>query len=225
MIGFDPMYFVFLAPGLALAGWATWYTKHTFNKYARTGVASGMTGAESARRMLNSQGLQAVELERVGGFLSDHYDPRSRVLRLSPAVYDQPSLSAIGVACHEAGHALQHAKGYAPLKLRTAIVPAVGFSSRFSYIVFLGGALLNSPGLLQIGVILFAASVVFALVTLPVEWDATARAKVHMVSAGIVTPAEQVHAGRVLNAAFMTYVASAVTAILTFLYYFLRSRR
>ena len=218
-------YLIFLAPGLALAGWATWYTRHTFNKYARVGVGSGMTGAESARRMLDSQNLHDVRIERVGGFLSDHYDPRHRVLRLSPPVHDQPSLSAIGVACHEAGHALQHATGYAPLKLRTAIVPAVGLSSRFSYMVFFAGALMHSPALLQIGVILFAASVLFALVTLPVEWDATARAKVHMVSAGIVTPAEQEHAGRVLNAAFMTYVASAVTAILTFVYYFLRSRR
>jgi len=211
-------------PGLVLGGLATWYTKSTFHRYARIGSARGLTGAQAARQLLDSRGLRDVEIERVQGFLSDHYDPRSNVLRLSPPVFDSPSLSAIGVACHEAGHAMQKAEGYGPLAVRSALVPVTQFGSQGSYIFILMGLMLNLQPILMLGILLFAAVVLFSLVTLPVEWDASARAKQYMVTAGIVTPQESEHAGKVLNAAFMTYVASAVTAVLTLLSWLSRSR-
>jgi Zn-dependent membrane protease YugP len=217
-------YLLFMLPAMALAGLATLYTKSTFSKYARVRNAMGLTGAQAAYRMLQSQGVHDVRIEPVNGFLSDHYDPSSRTLRLSPQVYQSPSLSAIGVACHEAGHALQHSTGYAPLGLRTALVPAVQIGSSGSYIFFLMGMFMRSMALMQLGALLFAGVVVFSLVTLPVEWNATARAKRLMVTAGIVgTMEEQQAAGSVLNAAFLTYVASAFTALMTLLYYLLRS--
>jgi Zn-dependent membrane protease YugP len=163
-----------------------------------------------------------VAVEQVQGFLSDHYDPISRTLRLSPAVYASPSLAAIGVACHEAGHAIQHAHHYAPLALRSALVPVTQIGSYAPYLLFALGMLFQKPGLFAIGVALFGFVVLFSLVTLPVEWDASSRAKRQMVSAGIVTPAERDHAGAVLNAAFLTYVASAFTALMTLLYYLIR---
>jgi hypothetical protein len=230
---FDPMYLWFAIPGMILAGIASMLTKNTFNKYSEVMAGSRMTGAQAARHMLDSKGLSNVDIERVQGFLSDHYDPRHKVLRLSPPVYDSPSLSAIGVACHEAGHALQDAQNYAPLHLRSLLVPAASFGSRFAYFVLIAGFLLQGGGseggigllMVNAGLILFSAAVLFSIVTLPVEWDASARAKKQMVTAGIVTSAEQEHAGRVLNAAFLTYLAAAISSILTLLYFFLRSRR
>ncbi|TAN36136.1 MAG: zinc metallopeptidase [Verrucomicrobia bacterium] len=220
---FDPLYFKLVLPGLALALLATWLTKSTFAKYARVAASSGLTGAEAAERLLASQGISGVTIREHQGFLSDHYDPRDQTLNLSPEVYGSRSLAAIGVACHEAGHAIQHAKLYAPLKLRTELVPITNFGSNFSYIIFIAGMMFHSPMLFKVGVLLFMLTVVFAIVTLPVEWDASRRAKALMVRAGIVTPQEQSGAASVLNAAFLTYVASAVTALLTLLYYLLRS--
>jgi len=219
-LNFD--YLIFMIPALILAGIASAVTKGTFSKYSRVMSSSGMTGAEAARRMLYANGLHDVEIRRVHGFLSDHYNPLNRTLNLSPEVYDSSSLSAIGVACHEAGHALQHARGYLPLQLRSALVPVTQFSSHAAYIFILIGFLFRAMMLAKLGVLLFAVAVVFALVTLPVEWDASARAKRQMVSAGIVSPAEAADAGQVLNAAFLTYVASAVSALMTLLYYLLR---
>jgi Zn-dependent membrane protease YugP len=227
---FDPLYLIMAAPGLLLALYASTKTKSTFQKYAKVAASSRLTGAQAARHMLDSEGLQDVQIERVQGFLSDHYDPRARVLRLSPPVFDSPSLSSVGVACHEAGHALQHAHGYAPLALRSALVPATMISSQGAYWVFLIGIFMSQTGnlfggqLINIALVMFAVSVLFSLVTLPVEWDASARAKHQMVAAGIITPQEQPQAAAVLNAAFLTYVASAVTAIMTFVYFFLRAR-
>ena len=219
----DPLYIILALPGLLLAMAATAMTRTTFGKYARVGASSGMTGAQAAEVMLRSQGVYDVAIEPVRGFLSDHFDPRSNTLRLSPEVYGARSLSAIGVACHEAGHALQKATGYAPLHLRSALVPVTQFGSNFAYLFLFAGLFLNMAGLVQLGVILFACTVVFALVTLPVEWNASSRAKQLMVRAGIVSPAEQSRASAVLNAAFMTYIASAVTALLTLLYFLIRS--
>lgn len=220
---FDPVYFLFVGPGMLLALIATIKVRLTFDKYSKVGSASRLTGAEAARRLLDQQGLQSVTIERVDGMLSDHYDPSARTLRLSPDVYGSESLAAIGVACHEAGHALQHATAYTWLGMRSALVPATQFGSYGSYIFFLLGSFLHHPGLILIGIILFSLVVAFSLVTLPVEWDASARARRLMVSAGIVTYQEQEDAGRVLSAAFLTYLASALTALLTLLYYLYRA--
>lgn len=212
-------YWVFVLPGLLLAVIASLMTQATFRRFSRVRVLSGLTGAEAAERMLRSQGITDVRIERSRGFLSDHFDPSANTLRLSPGVYDSPSLSAVGVACHEAGHALQKASGYGPLGLRSSLVPVTQVGSQLAFPVILAGLLLHRPGLLQLGILLFAAVVAFTLITLPVEWNATARAKRLMVSSGIVTPQEQPYAASVLNAAFLTYVAAAVSSILTLLYY------
>ncbi len=219
---FDPMYLLFMLPALILAGIASAKTKGTFNKYSRVAAGSHLSGAQAARRMLDRNGLHNVAVKRGRGFLSDHYNPANRSLNLSPDVYDAQSLSAIGVACHEAGHALQHAGGYIPLQLRSAMVPVTQFSSHGAYIFIMLGFFMQSSAMLQFGVILFAVGFAFALITLPVEWDASVRAKRQMVAGGIVMPSEADDAGKVLNAAFLTYVAAAVSALLTLLYYMMR---
>lgn len=226
MIWFDPVYLLFALPGLVLSLWATFYVKSTFAKYAHVASRRGLTGAEAARAMLEAAGVRGVGIERAHGWLSDHYDPLSRTLRLSEAVHDSRSLSAIGVACHEAGHALQHATGFGLLTLRSAMVPATNIASTLSYILILIGFLLHTQTgqrFILMGAVLFSVSVLFALVTLPVEWNASARAKAAMVGGGIVSVQEADDAGRVLNAAFMTYVASAVSALLMLLYYLFRA--
>ena len=219
---FDPMYFVFLAPGLALSLYATWKTKSTFSKYSKIGSQKRMTGAQAAALMLQRNGIDDVKIEHTNGWLSDHYDPRKKVLRLSNDVYSSHSLSAIGVACHEAGHAMQDANGYAMLNLRSALVPVTNFSSIFSYIVMIGGFLLQFRGLILVGVCLFSVGVVFTLVTLPVEWDASRRAKIAIDEVGMLSPEESRHASKVLNAAFLTYLAAAVTSLLTLVYFLFR---
>ncbi len=219
---FDPMYFVFLAPGLALSLYATWKTKSTFSKYSKIGSQKRMTGAQAAALMLQRNGIDDVKIEHTNGWLSDHYDPRKKVLRLSNDVYSSHSLSAIGVACHEAGHAMQDANGYAMLNLRSALVPVTNFSSIFSYIVMIGGFLLQFRGLILVGVCLFSVGVVFTLVTLPVEWDASRRAKIAIDEVGMLSPEESRHASKVLNAAFLTYLAAAITSLLTLVYFLFR---
>lgn len=219
---FSIQYMLFMLPALILAGVASILVRTTFSKYSKFRSVSGMTGAQAAALLMRSAGVNDVKIEQSSGFLSDHYDPTSRTLRLSPDVYDSSSLSAIGVACHEAGHALQHATHYMPLAMRSAAVPVTQFGSTFSYILLMIGGLLGSFALLKLGVILFTTTVIFAIITLPVEWDASARAKRLMVSTGIVSSDEARDAAKVLNAAFLTYVASAVTALLTLLYYLLK---
>ncbi len=219
---FDPLYFIIIAPGLALSLYATWRTKSTFSKYSRVGSRSRLTGAQAADLMLRRQGVSGVRIERSDGWLSDHYDPSKKALRLSEDVYSSQSLSAIGVACHEAGHAIQDAHNYGMLSLRTALVPATNFSSTFAYILLIGGFLLQFSGLIFLGVCLFSVGVVFSLITLPVEWDASRRAKVAMDAAGMLSPEENRHASKVLNAAFLTYLAAALTSLLTLAYYLIR---
>ncbi|HRR33581.1 MAG TPA: zinc metallopeptidase [Kiritimatiellia bacterium] len=220
---YDPVYFMFLIPGLILAGIASLLVKTTFSRYSRVRAYSGMTGAQAAERMLRANGVFDVRVEQTQGFLSDHYDPTHKVLRLSPDVYGSNSLSAVGVACHEAGHALQHAAEYAPLTLRTALVPVTNFSSMFAFYVFFAGLMFGVQSLVYVGCALFAAAFLFAVVTLPVEWDASARAKRHLVMAGIVSPDQESQAGRVLNAAFLTYLAGAVSSLLTLLHFLFRA--
>ena len=220
---FDPLYLLFMVPGLILAGLASLFTTTTFNKYSRIGSSSGMTGAQAAKRLLETAGIYDVTVEHVNGMLTDHYDPTSRTLRLSDQVYSSSSLSAIGVACHEAGHAIQHAANYGPLGMRSALVPAANLGSNASYFILLLGFIFHSQSMMLVGIALFSLAVLFTLVTLPVEYNASSRAKQLMVSAGIVTRGEASSAGAVLNAAFMTYVASAVSAVLTLIYYLIRS--
>lgn len=219
---FDPMYLMFALPGLLFSMLASFFVKTTFAKYSTVGAASGLTGAEAAQQMLYAAGVRNVQIERVNGFLSDHFDPSTNTLRLSDAVYGSRSLSALGVACHEAGHALQKANHYAPMALRSMLVLPANLGSRFSYVVIAMGALMQSPALINLGLLMFSAAVLFTLVTLPVEWDASARAKKALVASGILSPMEQSHAATVLNAAFMTYLAGAVSSILTLLYYLVR---
>lgn len=220
---FDPMYLVFVIPGILLGLWATFKTKTTFERYSHEMSARGVTGAQAAARLLEGAGIHDVQIEEVDGFLSDHYDPTSRVLRLSPGVYRSASIAAIGVACHEAGHAIQHATGHGALGLRSSLVPVVNIASPGAYLFFFVGFFFSLPPLIWLGIICFAMAVLFSLVTLPVEYDASERAKKLMVSAGIVTPEEARGAAEVLSAAFLTYVAAAVTALLTLLYYLYRA--
>jgi hypothetical protein len=218
---FDPLYLVFALPGLLLGLYARSRVKGNFNKYSKVRTARNVTGAEVARQLLDAQGLYDVAVEETQGFLSDHYDPRSKVLRLSPDVYRTPSIAAAGVAAHEMGHALQDAGGYFPLQIRSALVPAAQFGSSLAPWLFIGGFLLNITGLAWAGVIMFAAAVVFTLVTLPVEFDASARAKQLLVSNGVLIGDEIDGVNKVLGAAAWTYVAAAVSAIGTLLYYIL----
>lgn len=222
MFFFDPLYFVFALPALLLGLYAQWRVRSAFAQFSRVRAATGITGAQAARRILDANGLQSVDIERVSGTLSDHYDPRSKTLRLSPDVYGTPSLAAVGVAAHEAGHALQDKTHYAPLQLRSAMVPTVQFGSWLGPLIFIGGLFL--PGSLGVtvawvGLLIFAAVALFALVTLPVEFNASKRAKELLVSTGILAPQEVKGVNRVLDAAALTYVAAALQAVMTLLYY------
>ncbi len=218
-----------MLPGMVLSGLASFMVKSTFKRYENVGTSSNMTGAEAAKLMLERQGVTDCRIEPVSGRLSDHYDPRDKTLRLSEPVYNARSISAIGVACHEAGHALQHATGYKFLQMRSKLVPVTNISSKMAMPVLMVGMLMMSmaPALgtpvVLIGVVLFSAAVIFSVITLPVEWDASARAKTAMVNANIVSPDEARGAGRVLNAAFLTYLASAIASIMTLLYYLHRT--
>jgi Zn-dependent membrane protease YugP len=219
---FSPLYFIFALPALLLGLWAQMRVRSAFGKYSKVRAMSGMSGAQAARKILDANGLQNVAVERVGGMLSDHYDPRSKTLRLSEGVYATPSLAAVGVAAHEAGHALQDQTNYAPLSLRSAMVPTVQIGSWLGPIIFLVGLFMASAfgtTLAWAGLAIFGATALFALVTLPVEFDASKRAKQLLVSTGVLAPQELQGVNSVLDAAALTYVAGALQAIMTLLYY------
>lgn len=224
MFFFDPVWLILAIPGLILGLWAQMRVRSAFGVYGKVANSRGFTGAQAARAMLDYYGLQDVRIEEVNGFLSDHYDPRSRTLRLSPDVGRSPSIAAVGVAAHEAGHALQHAKNYAPLSLRSALVPATQFGSFLGPLLFMGGFLLQAItsfgyNLAVVGLILFALTAVFSVVTLPVEFDASKRAKQELVKMNILSQQEMVGVNKTLNAAALTYVAAAIAAIGQVLYY------
>jgi Zn-dependent membrane protease YugP len=222
---FDPLYLLLTLPALAFSLWAQWKVKSTFTKFQRVGVTSRMSGAEAAAAVLRMSGLPDLKIERHQGFLSDHYDPTSRTLRLSPDVYDGASVSAVAVAAHEAGHALQHAANYGPLTLRSKLVPAVQFGSVLWYFPFFLGSIFNMTGLMWVGIIAFSAIVLFQLVTLPTEFDASSRARSVLLASGIVTSkAEEDGVAKVLNAAAMTYVAALVASLMQLLYLILRAQ-
>ena len=216
---FDPTYLLVLA-GVILSLIASARVKSTFSKYAKVRNSRGMTGAEAASRVLQAAGIYDVRIERVSGNLTDHYDPRSKVLRLSDAVYGDSSVAAVGVATHECGHAIQHAVGYGPLTLRSTLVPIANFGSKIAWPLILIGLLFNSQSstmLINIGILAFSAAVVFQLITLPVEYNASNRAIRMIADTGLMQGEEIRAARKVLNAAALTYVASAATAILQLL--------
>jgi len=220
---FDPMYFVFVIPALLLSMWASFKTKSAFKKYSRVPTANGQTGAEAAARLLASAGLGDVKILRAKGMLTDHYNPGNRTLNLSEGVFDSRSVAAVGVAAHEAGHAIQHAQHYKPLGLRSILVPTAKIGSSLGYFVMLGGLFLSSTNMVLVGAVLFSAVLLFQVVTLPVEFDASRRAKVMLVEHGIITGPERVGVDKVLNAAALTYVAAAVSTLMTLLYFLFRS--
>jgi len=220
---FDPIYFVFITPALLLSLWASFKTKSAFKKYSRVPTANGQTGAEAAARLLASVGLQDVRILRSKGMLTDHYNPASRTLNLSEGVFDSRSVAAVGVAAHEAGHAIQHAEHYKPLGLRSMLVPTAKIGSSLGYFVMLIGLFMSSTNMVLVGALLFSAVLLFQVVTLPVEFDASKRAKVMLVEHGIISGPEREGVDRVLNAAALTYVAAAVSSLMTLLYFLFRA--
>jgi hypothetical protein len=230
MIGLDPVYFLFILPALALSLWASFRTKSAFKKYSQVPVATGLTGAQAAQRMLESAGIRDVQVVPHQGMLTDHYNPITKTLNLSEQVYGARSIAAVGVACHEAGHAIQHANGYKPLWLRSLLVPTANIGSTVGYLVMSLGLMLmytshggSGQKVVLFGAVLFSAVLAFQLVTLPVEFDASARAKKLAVAYGIVMPQEREGMDRVLNAAALTYVAAMISTLMTLLYYLFRS--
>lgn len=219
---FDPLFFVFAIPGLVLGLWAQNRVRSNFNKYSKVGLSQRLSGHDIARRLLDSNGLYDVAVEETQGFLSDHYDPRSKTLRLSPQVYRSNSIAAAGVAAHEMGHALQDAKNYVPLNLRSALVPAARFGSSLYIWPIMAGFLLGIPQIAWVGVFLLGGAVLFSLVTLPVEFDASKRAKKLLVSDGILFGDELKGVNKVLDAAAWTYVAGFISSLGTLLYYVFR---
>lgn len=216
--GFDWTYLVLVLPCMILAMWASANVNSTFKKYASQHSYRNLTGAEAAQRVLRHNGVSGVRIERVSGNLTDHYDPRTNVIRLSDSVYSSTSTAAIGVAAHEAGHAVQYAQNYAPIKLRAAIIPITNIGSKLAMPLILAGILFTFLGnfsytFVTIGIAAFGLSVVFQLVTLPVEFNASRRAMEAISSAGLLTEEEQRGAKKTLQAAALTYVAATATAI------------
>lgn len=214
-----PFYFydptlLLLIPAVILSLWAQFKVKRTFDKYSKVEAGSGMTGAELARRLLQDQGLSQIEIQEIDGKLSDHYDPGARVLRLSAGVSQGRSVSALGVAAHEVGHAVQHKEAYRPFQIRQAIAPAAGFGSKLAFPLILIGLLMSIPALLDIGIVFFSAAVLFQLVTLPVEFNASGRALAVLSNRGYLAQIEVRDAKKVLSAAALTYVAATAVAVL-----------
>ncbi len=219
---FDLTYIIFMIPALLFASWAQAKVNSTFKKYSSVLSARRMTGREAARRILDANGLYNVEIKRVSGQLTDHFDPRTNTVSLSDSVYDNYSVAAIGVAAHESGHAVQHAVGYGPMKLRAAIIPITNIGSRLAVPLIILGLILSFYELSYIGCICFATSAVFQLVTLPVEFNASNRALKALADTGILGSNELAGSKKVLSAAAMTYVAALATALLELLYWIVK---
>jgi Zn-dependent membrane protease YugP len=212
-------YLLFLIPPFLLSLYAQWKVKSAFNEMSQ--VPASMTGEQAARRMLDASGLHAIPIERVPGELSDHYDPGAKVVRLSQGVHDGRSMASLGVACHEVGHALQDAHGYAPLVIRNLAVPAANFGSSAGMILLMMGIFMSIQPLLWLGIIVFSAVVFFQIINLPVEFNASSRAKEQLVSLGMISANDTYYVSRVLNAAALTYVAATLQAVMTLAYYIL----
>jgi Zn-dependent membrane protease YugP len=225
MFVFDPLYvLVVMLPGMLISGAASLAVRAAFNRYSQVASRRGITGAQAAQTLLQRAGIDDVTIIPTHGDLSDHYNPSNRQLALSENVYHSSSVAAIGIACHEAGHAIQHAEKYAFLGMRTALVPLAGIGSSLGYLVMLVGLLMSQTPLLLVGAALFSLVLLFQVITLPVEFDASARAKHLVLEAGIVDPDEREGIDRVLNAAALTYVAAVISSMLTLLYFFMRAR-
>jgi Zn-dependent membrane protease YugP len=217
---YNPQYLIFMAPAILLMMAAQWYVNSSYRKWSRVPSRSRLSGYETAQRLIRRSGQAEVQVQGVGGNLTDHYDPRSKVLRLSQGVAQSTSVAAVAIAAHELGHAMQDSEGYLPLRLRAALVPAVNVGSYLGWIFILIGLFLRMTELAWLGVFIFAGGAVFALATLPVEFNASARARQLLVESGVIVGEdEQRGVNQVLNAAALTYVAALVTAILQLLYY------
>ncbi len=220
---FDPLYIIMILPALLLSIYAQFKVKSTYSRFSKVSTYRGITGAQAAREILRSAGVHGVDIELTRGFLSDHYDPRSRVLRLSESVYAGDSIASVGVAAHEAGHAIQHAHGYAPLKLRSALVPVSSLGSNLAWPLLIIGFIFMAQSLILAGIIFFSLAVLFQIVTLPVEFNASSRALQALPASGILSDSEVAGARKVLTAAALTYVAAATAAVLQLVYFLLRA--
>lgn len=224
--GIDPLYWLMIGPALLLALWAQGKVSSAYERYSRVRAANGLTGAQVAESLLRSAGIHDVRIEPIRGHLTDHYDPRRKVVRLSEGVYYGSSVAAQGIAAHEVGHVLQHATGYVWLGLRNAIIPATQFGSQLAFPLFFLGLILSLRPLIDLGILLFSLAVIFQVVTLPVEFNASARALASLAGGGYLQPAEVRGARSVLQAAALTYVAAMVMAVMQLLYLLsLRDRR
>jgi Zn-dependent membrane protease YugP len=220
---FDPVYLLFLLPGILLALWAQWRVRSAYSEASRIPAHSGYAGAQAAQLLLRSAHVLGVEIEPVQGYLSDHYSPGERVLRLSPEVYSGRSLAALGIAAHESGHAMQDAQRYPLLEARNFLVPFAGIGSNLAWIILAAGFVLHMMGLIYIGIAVFSLTVLFQMVNLPVEFDASRRARIALADSGLVTPDEDMVVKKVLDAAALTYVAATLTSLLTLLYFLFRA--
>lgn len=223
MLFFDPMYLLFIAPAAILAAWAQWRVHSAYAAASEMEPASGLTGAQAAAVILDHSGVQGLQVEMADGFLTDHYDPSAKVLRLSPDVYNGRSLAALGIAAHESGHALQDAGRYPLLALRSGLVPLASLGGNLSWILMLVGFFLHSFNFVMLGIGAFSLTVIFQLINLPVEFDASSRAKQMLAQLNLITPQEAPAVARVLSAAAMTYVAATLMSVMQLLYFLVRA--
>jgi len=220
MFFFDPLYLIFMIPAFLLMAITSWYVKHSYRKWSQVRATSGLTGHQAAQRLISTGSLYGVQVQGTAGQLSDHYDPRNKTLFLSQGVANSPSVAAVAISAHELGHALQDAENYFPMTIRSALVPAVNIGSNLGWILIMIGLVLQQIQIAWLGVLVFSAGALFALATLPVEFNASARAKELLYATGIIqTEEERRGVNQVLNAAALTYVAGLVTAIMQLLYY------
>ncbi len=223
MFFFDPVYFVVvMLPAMILVGYAQFRVKQAYAKYRKVGNMAGLAGWQVAQRLLRENGLEGVTIERIPGDLTDNYDPRTKTLNLSVAVHDTTSVASMGIVAHEVGHALQHARGYAPMRVRAGLVPVANLGAQFGPWIIILGIFMNSFNLAGIGFLLFLGAVLFSLVTLPVELNASSRARAMLTQSGMVSVVEAQGVSQVLSAAALTYVAALMVAILQLLYFLLR---
>lgn len=220
MFYLDPTYLCFMIPAIALMGFASWYVRHAYNKWSQVRATSGLTGTQAAQRLISTGGMYGVQVQGTAGQLTDHYDPRNKTLFLSQGVANSPSVAAVAISAHELGHAMQDAEDYFPMRIRAMLVPAVNIGSNLGWILIMIGLVLRQVNIAWVGVAVFSAGALFALATLPVEFNASARAKQLLYQTGIIqTEEEQRGVNQVLNAAALTYVAGLITAVLQLLYY------